>query len=96
MIVSTLHLDELKSRLLSRLQHSRLVSACTFSQSAINLIKLYTLVLSAYRAAIFLSGRMSGRSLIKITKRTGPRILPCGTPDVTGAQCDAASSITTL
>ena len=96
-IVSSLHLDELKSGMLSRLQHSRLVSdCCTFSQSAIDLMGLYTLVSSAYRDAVFAFGKMSGRSLIKIKKRIGPSMLPCGTPDVTGAQCDEAQSITTL
>ena len=47
---------------------------------------------SAYNAAEVSSGTTFGRSFIKIANRTGPRILPCGTPDVTGAQEDATPS----
>ncbi len=30
----------------------------------------------------------SGRSLIKIINNSGPRMLPCGTPDITGRWLD--------
>jgi hypothetical protein len=50
---------------------------------------------SAYNAAEVSSGSTLGRSFIKIANRTDPRVLPCGTPDVTGAQEDATPSTTT-
>ena len=35
---------------------------------------------------------MSGGSFMKMTNNKGPNILPCGTPEVTGAHCDATPS----
>ena len=51
---------------------------------------------SAYKAASESSGMTSGRSFMNKTNSIGPRILPCGTPDVTEHQLDTAPSITTL
>jgi hypothetical protein len=53
-------------------------------------------VSSAYNAAEVSFGSTFERSFIKIANRTGPKILPCGTPDVTGAKEDATPSTTTL
>jgi hypothetical protein len=53
------------------------------SHAATYTMLLYNFVSSAYKAAVVLSGIESGRSLMNTTKSMGPKILPCGTPDVT-------------
>ena len=37
----------------------------------------------------------SGRSLIKMINKRGPRMLPCGTPEVTGSSEEMVPSIIT-
>ena len=69
---------------------------CKEMQSPIDLILRYTFVSSAYNATITASTVSSGRSLIKTVNNKRPRRLPRGTPEVTGAYCDAAPSMTTL
>ena len=41
-------------------------------------------------------GVVAGRSLINSTKSNGPKMLPCGTPEVTCDQVDATPLTTTL
>ena len=53
------------------------------------------LVSSAYSAMSVPAFRLEGRSLMKRTKRIGPRIEPLGTPDSTGKLGDLQFSITT-
>ena len=74
MIVSTLHLEELKrSRLLSRLHYSILASACcTFSQSAFDLMGLHTLMSGA---AIFSSGKIYGRTELELAYSSGNKVV---------------------
>ena len=55
---------------------------------------LYTTQSSAKRRTDDLI--LSGRSLINIKKRTGPKTDPCGTPDKTGTGSEAWSSNTTF
>ena len=55
-----------------------------------------SLVSSAYREGLVSFSINSGRSLMKIMKSKGPRMLPSGTPEVTGDQLDVAPSTTTL
>ena len=69
---------------------------CKEMQSPIDFMLLYTFVSSAYNATITASTVSFGISLIKIVNNNGPRRLPWGTPEVTGAHCDAAPLITTL
>ena len=43
---------------------------------------LNILLSSAYSAMVLSEQTTSGKSLMKITKNSGPRIEPCGTPEV--------------
>ena len=69
---------------------------CRERQSLTELTFLYSLVSSAYNAALTLPTVSPRRSLIKIVNNNGPNRLPCGTLEVTGAHCDATPSKPTL
>ena len=69
---------------------------CRDRQSLTELTFLYSLVSSAYNAALTPPTVSPRRSLIKIANNNGPNRLPCGTPEVTGAHCDATPFKTTL
>lgn len=74
----------------------KLVKSCwRTSQSFAPKIVRCSLVSSAYKAMLVCSWMASGRSLINITKRSGPIRLPWGT-QVTGRRTQASPSITTL
>ena len=59
-------------------------------------IFVYNLVSSAYIASEEPPDIASERSFMKIAKSIGPKILPCGTPEITRAQPDGTPSTTTL
>ena len=65
---------------------------CRDRQSLTELTFLYSSVSSAYNAALTPPTVSPRRSLIKIANNNGPNRLPCGTPEVTGAHCDATRS----
>ena len=50
--------------------------------SSSELITLNILLSSAYKAIVLAEQTTSGKSLINKTKTSGPRIEPCGTPEV--------------
>ena len=58
---------------------------------------LYRTISSAYKANLLLCdrGRLQTES-IKLVKRSGPRMDPCGTPDVTSQVSEVVPLITTL
>lgn len=94
--INTLHLDEFNFRFDSWFQVLKLVKSCwRTSQSFAPKIVRCSLVSSAYKAMLVCSWMASGRSLINITKRSGPTRLPWGT-QVTGRRTQASPSITTL
>ena len=81
--------------LLSLLQTSAHDKAsCNCEQSSRVEISLYNLVSSAYSPVDVDSGMTSGKSLMKSKKSIGPKMLPCGTPEVTGDHDEAALSTT--
>jgi hypothetical protein len=57
---------------------------------------LNNFVSSAYIASEEPLDITSGRSFMKTAKSIGPRILPCGTPEITGTQLDGTPSTTLL
>ena len=65
-------------------------------QSLPELTFLYSLVSSAYNAALTPPTVSPERSLINIVNNSGPNRLLCGTPEVTGTHYDATPSKTTL
>ena len=82
--------------LLSLLQTSAHDKAsCNCEQSSGVEISLYNLVSSAYSPVYVDSGMTSGRSLTKSKKSIGPKMLPCGTPEVTGDHEEPVPSTTT-
>jgi hypothetical protein len=82
--------------LLSLLQTSAHDKAsCNCEQSSGVEISLYNFVSSAYSPVDVDSGVASGRSLMKSKKSIGPKMLPCGMPEVTGDRGEAAPSTTT-
>ena len=77
--------------LLSLLQTSAHDKAsCNCEQSSGVEISLYNLVSSAHSPVDVHSGMTSGRSLMKSKKSIGPKMLPCGTPEVKGDHDEAA------
>ena len=95
-IVSTLHFSVLNRMFESVLHFSSLArSSCRNWQSSTDFISLYNFESSAYSAEFVLGETLSGRSFMNMTKSNGPRMLPCGTPDVTGDHAEAAPSMTT-
>ena len=77
--------------LLSLLQTSAHDKAsCNCEQSSGVEISLYSLVSLAYSPVDVDSGMTSGISLTKSKKSTGPKMLPGGTPEVTGDHDEAA------
>ena len=65
---------------------------CNNIASVLELITLKILVSSA-KAATFESTMEEGRSLVYKRKSSGPRMEPCGTPDITGSAVDVAPRI---
>ena len=51
---------------------------------------------SAYRAMVFPGSTASGRSLMNMTKNSGPKREPCGTPEETSDQDEETPSSTTI
>ena len=60
------------------------MTSCRLLQSWQGVIAVYSFVSSAYSPLEVVGGITSGRSLINRRKSMGPKILPCGTPEVTG------------
>ena len=54
------------------------------------------MMLSSANSPSWLDFKCSGKSFIYTRKRTGPRTVPCGTPEVTGAISDDSPSRTSL
>ncbi|CAB4035867.1 Hypothetical predicted protein, partial [Paramuricea clavata] len=83
------------SLLLSRFHVSRLDKDS--SKQSPSVVKfLNNFVSSAYIAFEEPLDISSGRSFMKIAKSIGPKILPCGTPEIIGTQLDGTPSTTTL
>ena len=74
----------------SKLQSLALDKAdCNQVQSSFDVIALYNFASSAYKPDDVAWGMTSGRSLINKRKSMGPRMLPCGTPEVIGDHPEA-------
>ena len=81
------------SSLLQTSAHDK--ASCNCEQSSRVEISLYNLVSSAYSPDDADSGMTSGKSLMKSKKSIGPKMLPCGTPEVTKDLDEAAPAVTT-
>ena len=94
--VRTLHLEVINWILLQRVQLSIFDRVnCTALQSRTHLTAS-RIFESSEQSAVFTSPfAASGRSFIKMTNIDGPRILPWGTPEATGAHWGEAPSRTT-
>ena len=86
---NTLHLRGWNLMLLSTDHLDRaLISFCKISWSFQDSILRHIFVSSAYRAMFVPSLMQSDISLINSTNNSGPRIDPCGTPEVTSLRPD--------